>query len=140
MFNKINHIGIAVKDINAAISLYEKVGAKLLARETAKNGSTELAMLDLGGDIIEPISPLKDDTKLAKSIQERGEGLHHVAYNVKNIESELAYLKAQGFELIDEKSRPGFGGHGGYLIAFIQSKSCMGTLWELVEGKFSLSG
>lgn len=125
--------------MDAAIALYEKMGAKLLARKTAKNGSTDLAMLDLGGDLIEPISPLKDDTKLAKFIQEHGEGLHHVAYEVNNIDSILANLKALGFELVDEKSRPGFGGHGEYLIAFIQSKSCMGTLCELVEGKFSLS-
>jgi methylmalonyl-CoA/ethylmalonyl-CoA epimerase len=140
MLNKISHIGIAVKDMDAAIALYEKMGAKLLARKTSKNGSTDLAMLDLGGDLIEPISPLKDDTTLAKFIEARGEGLHHVAYDVNNIDSVLADLKARGFDLIDERSRPGFGGHGGYLIAFIQSKSCMGTLWELVEGKFSLSG
>ena len=130
MFNKIHHLGIAVKDMDAAIALYEKMGAKLLARETARDGSTDLAMLDLGGDLIEPISPLKDDSKLAKFIQERGEGLHHVAFEVKNIDGALADLKAQGFELIDEKSRPGFGGH---LIAFIQPKSSMGALWELVE-------
>ena len=130
MFNKIHHIGIAVKDMDAAIALYEKAGAKLLARETSGDGATDLAMLDLGGDLIEPISPLRDDTKLAKFIQERGEGLHHVAYDVKNIEGVIADLKAQGFEMIDEKSRPGFGGH---LIAFIQPKSSLGTLWELVE-------
>ena len=130
MFNKVHHIGIAVKDLDAAIALYEKMGAKLLARETSGDGSADLAMLDLGGDLIEPISPLKDDTALAKFIRERGEGLHHVAYDVKNIEGVIADLKAQGFEMIDEKSRPGFGGH---LIAFIQPKSSMGTLWELVE-------
>ncbi len=130
MFNKIHHIGIAVKDMDAAIALYEKMGAKLLARETSGDGSADLAMLDLGGDLIEPISPLKDDTALAKFIRERGEGLHHVAYDVKNIEGVIADLKAQGFEMIDEKSRPGFGGH---LIAFIQPKSTIGTLWELVE-------
>ena len=87
-------------------------------------------MLDLGGDLIEPISPIKEGTPLAKFIEERGEGLHHVAFDVKNIEGVMADMKAQGFKLIDEKSRPGFGGH---LIAFIQPKSTMGTLWELVE-------
>ena len=85
---------------------------------------------NLGGDLIEPISPIKEGTPLAKFIEERGEGLHHVAFDVKNIEGVMADMKAQGFELIDEKSRPGFGGH---LIAFIQPKSTMGTLWELVE-------
>ncbi len=130
MFNKVHHIGIAVKDLDAAIALYEKAGAKLLARETSRDGATDLAMLDLGGDLIEPISPLKDDTNLAKFIRERGEGLHHVAYDVKNIDGVIADLKAQGFDMIDEKSRPGFGGH---LVAFIQPKGTMGTLWELVE-------
>lgn len=130
MFNKVHHIGVAVRDMDAAIALYEKMGAKLLARETAKDGSADLAMLDLGGNLVEPISPLRDDTKLAKFIRERGEGLHHVAFDVKNIEDVIVDLKKQGFEMIDEKSRPGFGGH---LIAFIQPKSTMGTLWELVE-------
>ncbi len=130
MFNKVHHIGIAVKDMDAAIALYEKAGAKLLARETSRDGATDLAMLDLGGDLIEPISPLKRGTALDKFIRERGEGLHHVAYDVKNIDGVIADLKAQGFEMIDEKSRPGFGGH---LVAFIQPKSSMGTLWELVE-------
>jgi methylmalonyl-CoA/ethylmalonyl-CoA epimerase len=130
MFNKVHHIGIAVKDMDTAIALYEKMGAKLLARESSKDGGADLAMLDLGGDLIEPIAPLKEDSSMAKFIRERGEGLHHVAYDVKNIDGVLAELKSQGFELIDEKSRPGFGGH---LIAFIKPKSTMGTLWELVE-------
>ena len=130
MFNKFHHIGVAVKDMDASIALYEGMGAILLARETSSDGATDLAMLDLGGDLIEPISPIKQDTPLAKFIEERGEGLHHVAFDVKNIDGVLADMKAQGFELIDEKSRPGFGGH---LIAFIQPKSTMGTLWELVE-------
>ena len=130
MFQKINHIGIAVKDMDAAIALYVKMGAKLCARETNKDGSIDLAMLDFGGNLIEPISPLKDDTKLARFIQEHGEGFHHVAFDVKNIEGVIAELKAQGFEMIDEKPRTGFGGH---LVAFIQPTSTMGTFWELVE-------
>ena len=138
MFNKISHIGIAVKDMDAAIALYEKIGARLLARRTSKNGTTSLAMLDLGGDLIEPISPLRDDTPLAQFIQERGEGLHHVAYEVRDIDSTLRALKVAGFDSVDEESRPGFGGHGGYRIVFVRSKSCMGTLWELVDGKFSV--
>jgi len=130
MFRKIHHIGIAVKDMDAAIALYEKMGAKLLAREVNQERAVSLAMIDLGGDLIEPICPLRDDTALAKFIRERGEGLHHVAYDVKNIEGVIADLKAKGFKMIDEKSRPGFGGH---LVAFIQPTSTMGTLWELVE-------
>src|SRR3989338_3022037 len=96
MFNKVHHIGIAVKDMGAAIALYEKMGAKLLARETSRDGSADLAMLDLGGDLIEPISPLRDDTNLARFIRERGEGLHHVAYDVKNIEGVIAEKIGRG--------------------------------------------
>ena len=130
MFDKVHHIGVAVKDVDAAIALYEGAGAKLLARETSADGATDLAMLDMGGDLIEPIAPLREGTDLARFIETRGEGLHHVAFGVKNIGGALAELKARGFELIDEKSRRGFGGH---LIAFIKPKSTMGTLWELVE-------
>ena len=130
MFDKVHHIGVAVKDMDVAIALYEGAGAKLLARETSADGATDLAMLDMGGDLIEPISPLREGTDLARFIKTRGEGLHHVAFDVKNIDGALAELKARGFELIDEKSRRGFGGH---LIAFIKPKSTMGTLWELVE-------
>lgn len=130
MFDKVHHIGVAVKDMDAAIALYEGAGANLLARETSADGATDLAMLDMGGDLIEPISPLREGTDLARFIETRGEGLHHVAFDVKNIDGALAELKARGFELIDEKSRRGFGGH---LIAFIKPKSTMGTLWELVE-------
>ena len=130
MFDKVHHIGVAVKDVDAAIALYEGAGAKLLARETSADGTTDLAMLDMGGDLIEPIAPLREGTDLARFIETRGEGLHHVAFDVKNIDGALAEMKARGFELIDEKSRRGFGGH---LIAFIKPKSTMGTLWELVE-------
>jgi methylmalonyl-CoA/ethylmalonyl-CoA epimerase len=138
MFNRISHIGIAVKDIEAAIALHEKIGARLLARRIAKNGTTSLAMLDLGGDLIEPISPLRPDTPLARFIEKHGEGLHHIAYEVSDIGSILKDLKVAGFDLMDEASRPGFGGHGGYQIAFVRPKSCMGTLWELVDGSFSV--
>ncbi len=130
MFNKIDHIGIAVKDMDAAIALYEGAGAKLLGRELSGDGRVELAMLDLGGDLIEPLAPAGGESGISKFIEERGEGLHHVAYEVPDIAAELARLKGEGFELIDEVARPGFMGH---MIAFIKPGSTMGTLWELVE-------
>ncbi len=130
MFNKVHHIGIAVKDMDAAIALYEQSGAKLLGREPSGDGKVDLAMLDLGGDLIEPLSPIQGDSAISKFIEQQGEGLHHVAYEVNDIEAEMARLKNEGFNLIDEKPRPGFMGH---IIAFIQPKSTMGTLWELVE-------
>ena len=87
-------------------------------------------MLDLGGDLIEPISPLNEESGVHKFILENGEGLHHVAYDVTGIENVMAKLKEQNIELIDEVPKPGFMGH---TIAFIKPDSTMGTLWELVE-------
>ncbi len=130
MFNKIHHIGLAVKDMDAAIALYEGAGAKLLGREPSKDGKVDLAMLDLGGDLIEPLAPVTGESVISNFIDQNGEGLHHVAYEVDDIEAELARLNAGGFELIDETARPGFMGH---MIAFIKPRSTMGTLWELVE-------
>jgi methylmalonyl-CoA/ethylmalonyl-CoA epimerase len=132
MFTKIHHIGVAVKDMDGAIALYESAGAKLLARESSKDGRVDLAMLDLGGDLIEPIAPIEGDSAISKFIAENGEGLHHVAYEVADIKAEMARLKSEGFDLIDEVPRPGFGGH---IIAFIKPGSTMGTLWELVEAE-----
>ncbi len=132
MFTKIHHIGIAVKDMDGAIALYENAGAKLLGREPSKDGRVDLAMLDLGGDLIEPLSPIEGDSGISKFIEKNGEGVHHVAYEVADIKAEMARLKSEGFELIDEVPRPGFMGH---IIAFIKPDSTMGTLWELVEAE-----
>jgi methylmalonyl-CoA/ethylmalonyl-CoA epimerase len=131
MFNHVHHLGIAVRDIDAAIKLYESIGGTLIGREFTVDGKVELAMLDLGGGSrIEPISPATPDSFLHRYLEERGEGLHHVAYAVDDITATLADLKSQGYELIDEVPRPGFGGH---LIAFIKPGSTMGALWELVQ-------
>ena len=131
MFNHVHHLGIAVRDIDAAIKLYESIGGTLIGREFTVDGKVELAMLDLGGGSrIEPISPATPDSFLHRHLEERGEGLHHVAYAVDDITATLADLKSQGYELIDEVPRPGFGGH---LIAFIQPASTMGALWDLVQ-------
>ncbi|HBK78882.1 MAG TPA: methylmalonyl-CoA epimerase [Nitrospinae bacterium] len=130
MFNKVHHIGIAVKDMDGAIALYKGAGAKLLGRESSKDGNVDLAMLDLGGDLIEPLSPIRGESGISKFIERHEEGVHHVAYEVDDIKAEMARLKAEGFKLIDEVPRPGFMGH---IIAFIEPQSTMGTLWELVE-------
>jgi len=130
MFNKVHHIGIAVKDMDGAIALYEGVGAKLLGRETSRDGNVDLAMLDLGGDLLEPLAPIQGESGISKFIERHGEGIHHVAYEVDDIKGEMVRLVAGGFELIDKIPRPGFMGH---IIAFIKPQDTMGTLWELVE-------
>ncbi|HJP13072.1 MAG: VOC family protein [Nitrospinota bacterium] len=132
MFTKIHHIGVAVKDMDGAIALYESAGAKLLGREPSGDGRVDLSMLDLGGDLIEPIAPIEGESSVSRFIAKNGEGIHHVAYEVADIKAELARLKSEGFELIDEVPRPGFMGH---IVAFIKPGSTMGTLWELVEAE-----
>lgn len=131
MFERVHHIGMAVRDMDAAIALYEGVGGTLMGRETTVDGSVELSMIQLGdGSMVEPISPTTEDGALADYLNEHGEGLHHIAYAVDDIVSALEQLAAAGHTLIDEVPRPGFGGHS---IAFVQPGTTMGALWELVQ-------
>ena len=131
MFERVHHIGMAVRDMDAAVALYESVGGTLLGRETSIDGTVELSMIQLGdGSMIEPISPTTNDSSLAQHLDQHGEGLHHIAYTVKDIVGALEQLRNSGHTLIDEVPRPGFGGK---LIAFVQAETTMGALWELVE-------
>jgi methylmalonyl-CoA epimerase len=130
MFKEVHHIGIAAADMEAAIHLYvEGSGAKLVERELSRDGTMDIAMLWLGNIYIEILAPKQGESAIRKFIEKRGEGLHHVAYEVKDIEGELARLKAAGYELIDEKPR---GGAMRSTIAFVKPKSTQGVLWELV--------
>lgn len=130
MFKEVHHIGIAAADMEAALRLYAGgAGARLIGREPSKDGTTEIAMLRLGNALLEILSPKQGESPISRFIARRGEGLHHLAYEVADIEGELARLKAAGYRLIDEKPRPGALGS---TIAFIQPKSTQGVLWELV--------
>ncbi len=131
MFKKVHHIGMAVRDMDAAIALYQSVGGTLLGRETSGDGSVELSMIQFGdGSMVEPISPTTSDSELAKYLDEHGEGQHHIAYTVTDIVAALEQLRNDGHILIDEVPRPGFDGH---LIAFVQPGTTMGAFWELVQ-------
>jgi len=131
VLGSIDHVGVAVSDLDSAIALYEGTfGMPLVHRETVEEQGVEAVLLDVGDGHVELLAPLGPNTAVGKFISKRGEGLHHVAYAVDDISASLADLKAQGYELIDEVPRPGFGGH---LIAFIQPASTMGALWELVQ-------
>ena len=130
MFKEVHHIGIAAADMEAALRLYvEGAGARLIGREPSRDGTMEIAMLWLGNAFLEILAPRQGESAIRKFIERRGEGLHHVAYEVADIEGELKRLKAAGYELIDEKPRPGAMRS---TIAFLKPKSTGGVLWELV--------
>ena len=128
---KISHLGIAVKDLRVAEALFKKLlGEENVHHETVEEQGVSIASLRIGDSLIELTQATRDDSAIAKFIDKRGEGIHHVAIEVDDIESELARLKREGFQLIDEKPR--FGAHG-MRIAFVHPKATNGVLIELCE-------
>ncbi len=131
MFGRIDHIGIAVEDIDAGIELYgESFEMELALRETVEEQGVEAALLNVGGGHVELLAPLAPDTPVGKFLSKRGAGLHHVAYAVDDIDSTLERLTAAGIELIDAKARVGIGGSR---VAFIEPRSTGRVLTEIVE-------
>lgn len=131
MFNRIDHIGVAVDDLDAAINLYENVlGMKLVHRETVTEQGVDAVLLDVGENHVELLSPLADDTPVGRFLAKNGPGLHHVAYQVSDIEQALAALAAEGVRLIDETPRIGIRGSR---VAFVHPKSSGSVLTEIVE-------
>ena len=130
MFGRIDHIGIAVEDIDAGIELYEGFEMELALRETVEEQGVEAALLNVGDGHVELLAPLGPDTPVGKYLAKRGAGLHHVAYAVDDIDSTLEKLAAAGLELIDAKARVGIGGSR---VAFIQPRSTGRVLTEIVE-------
>src|SRR5450631_2142452 len=127
---KIDHVAIAVPDIDAAAKRYaELFGLAVQGRETVASQKTEAALLPVGDSNIELISP-KGNDGLAKFLERRGPGIHHVAVEVEGIEDALAFLKSIGVPLIDETPRAGARGHK---VAFVHPKATGGVLIELVE-------
>src|SRR5215207_4534451 len=123
MFSRIDHIGVAVADLEAAIALHEQTyGMALVHRETV--------LLDVGENHVELLRPLADDTPVGRFLAKRGPGLHHVAYQVADVEAALAQLRGQGVRLIDEAPRAGIRGSR---VAFLHPSSSAGVLTELVE-------
>jgi len=132
----LDHIGIAVKEIDATLKVLSLLGLAPGERGTVAPFNVEVCMLSLGNAHIELLQPTHPDSPIAKFLERRGEGLHHIALKVHNIAETLARLKAQGFQLIDEAPREGFGGH---LVAFIHPKSTHGVLIELVQHTHELN-
>jgi|SRR5882672_11549300 len=128
---KIDHIGIAVKSLADAVKVYEDaIGLKVSSYETVEDQGVKLAMIPLGDSRIELLEPFHADSPVEKFIAKRGEGIHHIALSVDNIEEALERFKATGARLIDTVPRR--GAHNSR-IAFIHPSSAHGVLLELVE-------
>lgn len=131
MFERIDHIGVAVTDLDAAIELYAGIySMALVYRETVPEQGVDAVLLDVGENHVELLAPLGPDTPVGKYLEKNGPGIHHVAYQVREIEPALAALKAAGMELIDETPRIGIRGSR---VAFVHPKAAGGVLTEIVE-------
>jgi methylmalonyl-CoA/ethylmalonyl-CoA epimerase len=131
LFGRIDHIGVAVNDLDAAIKLYAAdFDMAEQHRETVEEQGVEAILLEVGEGHIELIRPLSPDTGVAKWIERNGEGMHHVAYQVDDIDSALDRVRSAGLRLIDEEPRVGIR---GARVAFLHPKSTGGVLTELVE-------
>ena len=131
MFTRIDHIGVAVKDLDAAIKLYERsFEMELVHRETVESQGVEAVLLDVGDGHVELLAPLGDDTPVGKFINKKGEGIHHVAYAVEDIDAALEQAEANGIKMIDKEPRTGIRGSR---VAFAHPAATGSVLTEIVE-------
>ena len=128
---KINHLGIATKEIDEALKFWQDaLGLENVHIEEVADQKVRVAMLPIGETKIELLEPTADDSPIAKFLEKRGGGIHHIAVEVENIEESLAKLKSEGARLIDEQPRIGAE---GCLIAFVHPSSTGGVLLELIQ-------
>ncbi len=131
MLGRIYHLGYAVEDIDAAARFYaQNFGAEPSEKEVVEEQGIVAAMFGVGEAQIELVQPTRPDSPVGRFLAKHGEGFHHVAFQVDDLEAALAVLKANGVELIDEKPRIGAG---GARMAFVHPKGAFGVLTELVE-------
>jgi methylmalonyl-CoA epimerase len=131
MLSAIDHVGVAVPSIDAALALYrDALGMPLVYRETVTEQGVDAALLDVGDGHIELLEPLAPDTAVGKFLDRRGAGLHHVAYRVASVEETLAAARAAGLRLIDKEPRVGIRGSR---VAFLHPASTGGVLTEIVQ-------
>ena len=131
MFGLIDHIGIAVDDLDAALALYEgSFGMPIAHRETVNDQGVEAVLLDVGDCHVELLRPLGPETPVGKFLERKGPGLHHVAYRVDDIDATLANLREQGIELIDSTPRVGIRNSR---VAFVHPRATGSVLTEIVE-------
>jgi methylmalonyl-CoA epimerase len=132
MVKRISHLGLAVKDLDAAIQLYEQVfGLRIEHRWVAETDRMEAATFRVGELEIELMQPLEDDSPVGRFIARRGEGIHHIAYRVDDVADGLHRAREAGLATIDEEPRA--GGDGRTLIGFLHPRSTFGVLTELEQ-------
>jgi methylmalonyl-CoA epimerase len=131
MFSRIDHIGVAVEEIEPALELYrDSFELEVAHREVVEEQGVEALLLDVGENHVELLAPLAEDTPVGRFLAKQGPGLHHVAYQVGDIDAVLEKLKAAGVRLIDEQPRRGIRGSR---VAFMHPRSSAGVLTEIVE-------
>jgi methylmalonyl-CoA epimerase len=131
LFTEIDHVAIAVNDLEAAIAYYrDTYGCEVEHREVVENDGVEEALLKVADSYIQLLTPSRPDSPVAKYMERKGEGIHHVGYRVADCAEALESVKAHGHKVIDEAPRPG---SRGTTVAFVHPKTAFGTLIELVQ-------
>jgi methylmalonyl-CoA/ethylmalonyl-CoA epimerase len=131
MFARVDHIGVAVEDLDAAIALHEDAyGMAVAHREVVEEQGVEAVLLDVGENHVELLRPLSSETPVGRFLSKRGPGLHHVAYQVTDVQATLDTLRDRGLRLIDEAPRTGIRGSR---VAFLHPDSSGGVLTEIVQ-------
>jgi len=131
LLTEIDHVAIAVNDLEAAITYYrDTFGAEVEHREVVESDGVEEALLKVAESYIQLLTPTRDDSPVAKYLERKGEGLHHIGYRVDDCGIALQAVKDSGGRVIDEAPRPG---SRGTTVAFVHPKAAFGTLIELVE-------
>ncbi len=130
MIKKIDHIGIAVKSIEETLAFYKTLGLRLAHTEAESEQRVVVAFLPAGESEVELIEPIDEEGPAARFLEKRGEGMHHICFEVQEIEAILARLEERGVELIDREPRIGTGGKK---IAFVHPKDAHGVLIELYQ-------
>jgi methylmalonyl-CoA/ethylmalonyl-CoA epimerase len=131
MFARVDHIGVAVEDLDAAIALHEEAyGMAVAHREVVEEQGVEAVLLDVGENHVELLRPLGEETPVGRFLSKRGPGLHHVAYQVTDVQATLDTLRDRGLRLIDQTPRTGIRGSR---VAFLHPASSGGVLTEIVQ-------
>ncbi|HET9727881.1 MAG TPA: methylmalonyl-CoA epimerase [Acidimicrobiia bacterium] len=131
LLTEIDHVAIAVSDLDAAIAYYQSTyGCTVDHREVVERDGVEEALLKVADSYVQLLTPTRDDSPVAKYLATKGEGIHHVGYRVANCAEALESVKAHGHRVIDEAPRPG---SRGTTVAFVHPKTAFGTLIELVQ-------